>query len=362
MGSIPIGSTFRTSRFTSGTDVRYRERCRARDPARREGGRAELRVPLALAALVVALLLVAPLADATSPGTNGRIALMRKDSTDHWQIWIADSRLGTARKRTSAPADSGWAVWSPDGRKLAFDSARADSSPNDSSATNDIFTMNADGSGVTKLTDSVGSSADAAWSPDGSLIAFDSDRGRYPSQQGIYVMRSDGSNVRRITTLPANAANDLAPRFSPDGSRLVFTRYRGKDQSEKAALFTVRLDGTQRAQLTPFALHAGDADWSPDGRRLVFEAYPNPAAFGNVYVIGANGHDLRNLTHNPVGKAGSADPVWSPDGKKILFLDNRTVAGVGKTGLATMNPDGSARLFLSRRSVESHQPDWETAR
>ena len=287
---------------------------------------------------------------------------MRKDSKGFWQVWVAGPRLGRAKQLTSKPADSGWAVWAPDGRKLAFDSSRTDPNPNDSTAINDIFTMNADGSGLTNLTDSVGSSADAAWSPHGSLIAFDSDRGKYPSEQGIYVMNSDGSNPRRITTLPANATNDLAPRFSPDGNRLVFTRYRGKDRAEKAALFTVRLDGTQLRQLTSFAIHAGDADWSPDGRRLVFEAYPNPAAFGDVYVVGANGRHLSNLTRNPPGKAGSADPVWSPDGRKILFLDNRRVGGIGKSGLATMSPNGSARVFILRNPVESHQPDWQSVR
>jgi hypothetical protein len=77
-------------------------------------------------------------------------------------------------------------------------------------------------------------------------------------------------------------------------------------------------------------------------------------------VIGANGRNLSNLTRNPVGKAGSADPVWSPDATKILFLDNRVVRGTPKSGLATMRPNGSARIFLQGQPVESHQPDWET--
>ena len=123
----------------------------------------------------------------------------------------------------------------------------------------------------------------------------------------------------------------------------MFTRYRGEDRAEKAALFTVRLDGTNLRQLTTFKIHAGDADWSPGGRRLVFEAYPNPGSFGDVYVIGANGRNLRNLTRNPAGRAGSADPVWSPDGKTILFLDNRVDHGKPKSGLATMSPTGSRR-------------------
>jgi Tol biopolymer transport system component len=175
------------------------------------------------------------------------------------------------------------------------------------------------------------------------------------------VIDNNGGNRRRVTTVPANAANDLAPRFSPDGSRLVFTRYRGKGGAEKAALFSVHLDGSHLHQLTSFSIHAGDADWSPDGKRIVFEAYPNPHSYGDVYVVGANGGRPLNLTRNPIGEAGSADPVWSPEGRKVLFLDNRRVRGVARTGLATMSPDGSGRTFTARNNLELHQPDWESA-
>jgi TolB protein len=225
---------------------------------------------------------------------------------------------------------------------------------------NDVFTMRPDGSGVVNLTGSKGFSGDAAWSPDGSRIAFDSDRGQYPVKQGIYVMNRDGSNVRRITTLPRDAANDLAPRFSPDGKRLVFTRYLGTDDFAPSAIFTVRTDGTGLRRLTSYAILAGDADWSPDGEQIVFEAYPDKR-FGDVYVIDADGRHLRNLTNN-AGNGGAADPVWSPDAKKILFLDARVVNGTFKNGLATMRPDGTGRQFFSEAPTVEHQPDWESIR
>ena len=315
---------------------------------------------------IVTLALAAAIAHATSPGKNGRLAFMVKDSKGHWQVWVAGPRLGGAKKLTTGPADSGWPVWSPDGKKLAFDSNRTDPNPTDSTSVNDLFTISADGSGVTKLTDSVGASADAAWSPDGSLIAFDADRGDPNSKQGIYTMRSDGRGLRRVTVRPPGYEFDVSPRFSPDGKRLVFTRFRGKGcpqpycPSEHAALFTVALDGTGLRRLTTFAIHAGDADWSPDGKRIAFEAYPN-GPLGDVYIIGANGRNLRNVTRNPIGQAGSADPVWSPDGTKILFLDFRRVDGIGRFGLATIRPNGLARSFVSSRNVEEHQPDWESA-
>src|ERR1051326_4251217 len=169
------------------------------------------RARVALAALIVAVLAAAPLTGATSPGRNGRIAYMVKDAAGHWQVWVASASLTNARKLTSSDADSQAPGWAPDGAKIAFDSSRADPAPADAKQINDVFVMRADGSEVTKLTDSKGSSGDAAWSRNGSLIAFDADRGDYPARQGIYVMDASGRNVRRVTRLPRGDANDSAP-------------------------------------------------------------------------------------------------------------------------------------------------------
>jgi Tol biopolymer transport system component len=241
-----------------------------------------------------------------------------------------------------------------------FDSDRSDRTPDDSRHVNDVFLMKPDGSGVKRLTDAKGTSGDAAWSPDGSLIAFDADRGNAKLVSAIYVMNAKGGHLRRITMAP-KGMSDYKPRFSPDGTRLAFSRARGTADGAPSALFVVRLDGTALHRLTPFALHADDSDWSPDGARLVFDAYPNPAAYGDIYAVSSDGGRAVNVTRNPFRQAGSADPAWSPDGRKILFLDNRRVDGVARTGLATVNPDGSQRRFLSSQNLELHQPDWESA-
>jgi TolB protein len=244
---------------------------------------------------------------------------------------------------------------------LAFDSSRTDRTPDDSRHVNDVFVMKPDGSGVKKLTDSKGVSGDAAWSPNGSLIAFDADRGNRKGLSGIYVIDANGRKLRRVTD-PRPPLSDYKPRFSPDGTHLVFSRARGTADHAPAALFTVRLDGSGLHRLTSYALRVDDSDWSPDGKRIVVEAYPNPGAYGDIYVVDATGGRPLNLTRNPAGQAGSADPAWSPDGRKILFLDNRVVNGVGRTGLATMKPDGSDRQFISSKNLEAHQADWQSIR
>jgi Tol biopolymer transport system component len=308
---------------------------------------------VAVAVAVAAWVAVTPQpAMAEFPGHNGRIAFMKQDSAEHWQIWVANKDLKNQVKLTSESADSGWAVWKPGGAKLAFDSD------------GDIFKMNPDGTGRVNLTDSDSADADAGWSPDGKRIAFDSDRANLQGRQEIYTMAADGTDVHRVSTLPAEAEFDLAPRFSPDGKRLVFTRY--KRDPDLAALFTIRIDGSGLRQLTPWGNGAGDADWSPSGKKLVFEASPNTRCFGEIYTVEADGQHLTNLTDNRC-HAGSADPVWSPNGKKILFMQAHAFSGGFGFDLATMNPDGSRRHFIlpdpnTNPDKEKHQPDWESVR
>jgi len=324
-----------------------------------------------------AWVLVAPSpAMAEFPGHNGRIAFHVWDSDGFLQTWVANKDLSNQVKLTSESADSGWAVWKPGGAKLAFDSNRADPDPDDPNAINDIFKMNPDGSGIVKLTDSKYFDANAGWSPDGSRIAFDSDRRNHQGRQEIYVMDADGTNVRRVTALPAKAEFDQAARFSPDGRRLVFTRYRGnrtvdhgRASAETAALFTVNVDGSGLRQLTSWGLRPNDADWSPNGTKIVFEAYPRfpnsefdapSGSHGEVYTMDADGGHLENITDN-FRNGGSGDPVWSPDGEKILFLSAHVEGGEFGIGLATMNPDGTDRRFISpNHLLEVHQQDWES--
>ena len=222
--------------------------------------------------------------------------------------------------------------------------------------------MNPDGTGVVKLTHSGSFDGDAGWSPNGRKIAFESDRRNGAERAEIYVMNADGTNVRRVSTLPEGAQGDSAPRFSPDGTKLVFTRYRG--DPKPAALFTIRIDGSGLRRLTPWSNGAGDADWSPGGKKLVFEANPQKNCYGEVYTVEADGQHLTNITKNWC-QAGSADPVWSPNGKKILFLQGHAFSGGFGFDLATMNPDGSKRHFIlpnpnTNPDKERHQPDWES--
>jgi hypothetical protein len=186
--------------------------------------------------------------------------------------------------------------------------------------------------------------------------------GRYGIRYDSSLM-DDDRPYRRFTTLPSDAMYDLSPRFSPDGRRIVFTRY--ITDPGRSALFTVGVDGGGLKQLTPWGSGAGDADYSPDGKKLVFEAYPNKNCYGEIYTVDSDSQNLTDITDNRC-QAGSHDPVRSPDGDKILFGDGHAFSG--GFGLATMNPDDTDRHFILRNNPATddeeweHQPDWESVR
>jgi CubicO group peptidase (beta-lactamase class C family) len=157
------------------------------------------------------------------------------------------------RKLTDFGAVDWFPAWSPDGSRIAFVSNR--------DGNDEIYSMNADGSDARRLTQT----ADAdesfpAWSPDGSHISFDSNRG---GNWDVYVMASDGSDVRRLTNHPGE---DWISSWSPDGQRIVFESKRDGNYE----IYVMNADGSGQQRLTRNAVQDGDPSWSPDGSRIVF--------------------------------------------------------------------------------------------
>jgi Tol biopolymer transport system component len=306
----------------------------------------------------------APPAEAASGGHTGLpgiIAFQRADQDGQWQLWVANADLTNQRQITSGPYTTGFASWKPDGTRLAVDSNRSDPDLTDDDFPNDVFTMNPDGTGVVQVTNfGRGFSGDPDWSPDGTRLAFESDRGDYPTNQGIYVSRADGTQLRRVTTLPDGYELDAAPQFSPDGKRLVFTRFHLDDQgTETSALFIVNIDGSHLTRLAATAdLNPGDANWSPDGKTLVFETRGFP------HTIRADGTHLRDLTpYRADGSVRGADPVYSPDGQQIMLLHSEFTndGDIITTGLSVMHKNGQQLRYVTdnpSKATQEHQPDW----
>jgi TolB protein len=179
-----------------------------------------------------------------------------RDGND--EVYVMDADGGNQKNLTNDPGSDGGGTWSPDGSTILFQSDRA------ADGTGTFFLMNADGSDVRAFPGDPGAGHSARWSPDGERIAFVSDR---DGNGEIYVMDSDGSNLRRITDDPLENGY---PRWSPDGSGIAYTI--GSFDTDRWAIVASDADGGNPREVVGNA-DSGNVAWSPDGTRLIFGRY-----------------------------------------------------------------------------------------
>jgi Tol biopolymer transport system component len=205
---------------------------------------------------------------------------------DH-DIYVMTADGSNVRRLTDDGADEGSPRWSPDGDSIAY--AKKDYFSAQGLIENpawDIYVMNADGTDQMQLTNDPSSELEPSWSPDGTRIAFISDRNG--ENFDIYVMNADGSNVTQLTN---DSANEFGPTWSPDGNQIVFN----SDANGNVQLFMISIDGSNLVQLTEDSSNSAYADWSPDGKRIVFES-DRDTGDANLYVMNADGSNIIQLT------------------------------------------------------------------
>ena len=286
---------------------------------------------------VVEMVLAADLEDALPPAVgSGQIAFAsRRDGNTDIYVMNPDGSEQT-RLTTNAGLDVSPA-WTPDGSKIAFASDR------DGTGSTEIYVMNADGSEPTRRTTNAAFDDSPTWSPDGSKIAFMSDRdGNFE----IYVMNADGSEQTRLTT---NVAQDNSPTWSPDGSKIAFMSRRDDGNFE---IYVMNANGSEQTRLTTDIDVDDSPAWSPDGSKIAFASgrdldTVNP----EIYVMNADGSEQTRLTTNA---ASDDSPTWSPDGSKIAFMSNRD----GNSEIYVMNANGRVQANLTVGSGVDERPDW----
>lgn len=231
------------------------------------------------------------------------------------------------------------AAWSPDGSKIAFSSDR-DSEPQRENKTGklDIYVMNADGSNSIRLTNNEFDNSFPNWSADGSQIAFTSER---DDNRDIYLMNADGSNQTRLTT---SKERDWLPRWAPAGSKIAFSSNRDGNNE----IYVMNTDGSGQINITNNKANDWGASWAPDSSQIVFSSDRD----GNqeIYVMTANGSNQKRLTND---KGSDYLPTWSPDGKRIAFVSDRE----GSLEIFTMNPDGTNLTNLTN-NPGMRDGDW----
>ncbi len=224
---------------------------------------------------------------------------------------------------------------SPDGTKIAYVAY-------DDAHNQQVFVINADGTGVTKLTGDVNKKWGIAWGPDKiAYVSFGKD-----GLEKIFVMNTDGTDNKQLipdNTRQGSSVEDkppvwAAPSWSPDGKSLAYT---SPDDVQRQKMYIVNSDGTGKRQV----LNDDSRQWSPaispDGKSIVYVSY-NDRLKEELFLVDINGTGKRQLTFDEIKKNY---PVWGPDGT-ITYVSYENLTSSGEKIFA-INQDGTdKRLFV----------------
>jgi Tol biopolymer transport system component len=323
---------------------------------------------IAVAAVVVLGVVAAP-ASATFPGANGRITFFRFDGTDNSaEIWRADANGDNQVRLTNSGADhaSVESDWAPSGLRIAFDSDRLNATDGDVQ----IFTMDPAGGNVQQVTTGNGFHGDPAYSPTGTQLAIEADRGNYPAEEGIYIVPASGppatvTAAMKVVGIPGGGVGVSEPQFSPTGTWITFTTLKNCDRFIErsrhpqpagctTAIYRVHPDGTALRRLTPWGENASFSDWSPDGQWIAHDSGDNGkfGQHGGIWLMRPDGSGDHEIVSGSPLTAKRADfynnPVFSPDGTAMIFthflwattdLERATATGGSIAPIVVGTPD-----------------------
>jgi Tol biopolymer transport system component len=308
--------------------------------------------------VVIAALACAGAAQSTTPGANGLIVYGQEVGPEHFELFTVRPD-GTGRRRiTRGSASSLNADWAPNGRSIVYEIDRASGA---------AVAVRSSAGGQPRILTPKGFQGNPSFSPDRKWIVYVREAGG----NGIWLMRANGTGLRRLTRNPFAVGVDAGsaafecgcdedPNFSPDGKLVSFVRI--KKDREQQALFVVRRNGTGLRQLTPYSWEvAVKHDWSPDGKLILLTTnadFVQPGASANMVTIRPDGSGKTELTHFTGGMENAFAGSFSPDGKQIVFRleDGDTYS------LAVADRDGGNVRRLTTGPGKPRFIDWGTSR
>ena len=254
---------------------------------------------------------------------------------EEWALYVMDS--DGSNRTLLAEGQAGFLSppsWSPDGSQIAFVSDRSGST--------DIWVMDSGGGDAENLTADEAKDHSPAWSPDGQWIAFGSLRDALYWE--LYLMAADGSDVQRLTWW--EDASDLSPSWSPDGTRLAFASKRDGNWE----IYTMGLDGSNLVRLTDHPADDTNPAWSPDGSRIAFESLRE--GYAEIFTVAVIGGEPTNISNAPF--SSEHGPTWSPDGGRLAFYSDRD----GEWDVYVMASDGTGVTKLTGDTSNDQVPAW----
>jgi Tol biopolymer transport system component len=297
------------------------------------------------------------------------------------QVWIENADGSNVRKLVSDDLTDGAASFSPDGTVVAFDQTPTfsiDEVLADSRRADRIMLVNVDGTGLRRVAthpdrpDSCwdGIEGGAIFSPDGRRIVFSRLCPR-TGVSGLWTVNVDGTGAREVTRDASSPRDvlkflqdgtafthveDHRASWSPDGKRLAFERIDASATSERAAIFTIGIDGKDLRQVTPWSVDANDPDWSPDGTMIALNASAEPSPTQNIWTVHPDGTGLTQLTTYDEAGQATFHPSWSPDGSHILFTHSPSTGGWGD--FFVMDRDGANQHVIAETAMHENHGRW----
>lgn len=296
-------------------------------------------------------------------GGLGRIAYMRpspESGSEHIYVITPDGKSEININEEADLATYSGPSWSPDGTQIAFASDRS------GNANYNIYVMNIDGSNLRAIVEDSGGDFAPSWSPDGQKILFQAWRSN-ESRWDIYVVNVDGSGEQVLinTKLDTVALDEQLATWSPDGSKIAFQAGRAGLGTD---IYVANADGSGVTRLTPGNGRSNAAPaWSPDGSKIAFQSnlhqavvLGSPIAEYELYVMDADGSNRTRLTFDGGANSQIEKPTWSPDGSQIAF-EYTTVfdaAAVPFTTIVVMDVDGSNIYGVPNMARGGKYPRW----